>query len=91
MEFAVQEWNPYLKRDIECLEKIQHRATKLVPDLRNLEYNERLKALTTLEERRERGDLIETYKILTGKENIDREKFFTLRDNSSTRGNPIKI
>ena len=93
MEFAVQAWNPYLKKDIECLEKIQHRATKLVPELRNLEYNERLKALnlTTLEERRERGDLIETYKILTGKENIDREKFFTLRDNSSTRGNSMKI
>ena len=40
MEFAVQAWNPYLKKDIECLEKIQHRATKLVPELRNLEYRE---------------------------------------------------
>ena len=26
MEFAVQAWNPYLKKDIDCLEKIQHRA-----------------------------------------------------------------
>ena len=56
MEFAVQAWNPYLRKDIDCLEKIQHRATKLVPQLRNLDYEDRLKALnlTTLEERRAR-------------------------------------
>ena len=75
MEFAVQAWNPYLKKDIECLEKIQHRATKLVPELRNLEYSDRLRELNlyTLEQRRERGDLIEAYKIITGKENIECE------------------
>ena len=38
MEFAVQAWNPYLRKDIDCLEKIQHRAT------RNLDYEDRLKA-----------------------------------------------
>ena len=93
MEFAVRAWNAYLKKDTECLEKIQHRATRLVPELRNLEYSERLKALnlTTLEERRRRGDLIETYKILTGKENIDCDKFFKFRDNANTRGNSMKI
>ena len=42
MEIAVKAWNPYLKKDIECLEKIQHRATKLVPELKNLEYSDRL-------------------------------------------------
>ena len=47
--------------------------------------------LTTLEERRERGDLIETYKIVTGKEKVDKEKFFKLRDNTNTRGNSMKI
>ena len=84
--FAVQAWNPYLKKDIECLEKIQHRATKLVPELRYLEYSDRLRELNlyTLEQRRERGDLIEAYKIITGKENIECEKFFKFRDNSNT-------
>ena len=93
MEFAVQAWNPYLKKDIECLEKIQHRATKLVPELRNLEYRDRLRELNlyTLEQRRERGDLIEVYKIITGKENIECEKFFKFRVNSNTRGNSMKI
>ena len=83
-----QAWNPYLRKDIECLETIQHRATKLVPELRNLEYSE---SLTTLEEHRERDDLIETYKIVTGKEKKDKEKFFKLRDNTNTRENSMKI
>ena len=38
MEFAIQAWSPYLKRDIECLEKVQNRATKLVKRLKNLRY-----------------------------------------------------
>ena len=44
-----------------------------------------------LEERRERGNLIETYKIVTGKEKVDKKKFFKLRDNTNTRGNSMKI
>ena len=49
------------------LEKIQRRATKLIPGLKDLRYEERLKkecGLTTLETRRLRGDQIEVFKIL---------------------------
>ena len=55
------------------LDKIQNRATKLMPGLRDLTYEERLKecGLTTLETRRLRGDQIEEFKILNGYENID--------------------
>ena len=44
----------------------------MVPELRNLSYCDRLKrlGLTTLDDRRNRGDLIETYKLVTVKENI---------------------
>jgi len=35
LEYAIQAWSPYLRRDIECLEKIQRRATKLVEGFRN--------------------------------------------------------
>ena len=55
------------------LEKIERRAIKLIPGLRDLRYEERLKecGLTTLETRRLRGDQIEVFKILNGYENID--------------------
>ena len=64
--FKIQACTPTLKRDIKTLEKVQRRATKLVPSLRNLPYEDRLRRLNlpTLEERRRRGDLIETFKIL---------------------------
>ncbi|MES9880231.1 MAG: reverse transcriptase domain-containing protein [Sedimenticola sp.] len=93
LDYCVQAWNPYFRKYIECLEKIQKRATKFIPELRHLNYSQRLSALglTSLEERRHRGDLIETYKILTGKENIDSTKFFTLNTDSSTRGNMMKL
>ena len=47
----------YLRKDIDMLDKIQRRATKLIPELRDLTYEERLKecGMTTLEARRLRG------------------------------------
>ena len=68
LEYCIQVWSPYLRKDIDLLEKIQRRATKLIPGLRDLRYEERLKEyrLTTLETRRLRGDQIEVFKILNG-------------------------
>ena len=53
------------KRDIETIEKVQKRATKLVISLKKLPYKERLLQLNlhTLKYRRLRGDMIEVYKI----------------------------
>ena len=72
LEYAVQVWNPYFQKDIDALEKIQRRATKLPPQLRKKPYQIRLRELnfTSLEIRRERGDLIEFYKTEKGLEEI---------------------
>ena len=80
MEYAVQVWSPHLKKDIKTLEKVQRRAFNIVPELRGLTYEQQLTelGLTTLEERRRRGDLIEVFKIMHGYENLDRSYFFVL-------------
>ena len=54
-------------------------GNKLIPGLRDLRYEERLKecGLTTLETRRLRRDQIEVFKILNGYENIDSNIFFS--------------
>ena len=58
-------WCPYKKHDIKRIEKVQQRATKLVTSIKNKKYDERLKILgmTTLENRRLRGDLIQFFKF----------------------------
>ena len=93
LEYCVQIWNPYLKKDIACLEKIQKRATRLVHGLEKMSYEDRLEALGlySLQRRRLRGDLIETYKILTGKENIDSSHLFQKANTTDLRGHSLKL
>lgn len=76
------------------LERVQRRATKMVTCLRNIEYEQRLEALglTTLEKRRQRGDLIETYKILSGCYNVEGLKdIYVLSQNKNLRGHSLKL
>ena len=63
LEYCIQPWRPYRKKDIDMLERVQSRATKMIPKLRNISYEMRLKecGLTTLETRRLRGDQIEVF------------------------------
>ena len=64
LEYGEAVWSPHLIRNIDALENVQVRATKLVDGLSNLEYPERLKRLDlpTLVFRRKRGDIIEMFK-----------------------------
>jgi len=94
LEYCVHAWSPYHEKDIQCLESVQRAATKSVPSLRKLSYEDRLNrlGLTTLYQWRIRGDLIETYKILTGKVNVASDNFFRHHTSShNTRGHSLKI
>ena len=61
-------FHPSTKKNKQMLENVQRRATRLVPELRDLSYIERLAELqlSTLEYRRKRFDLIQVFKIVHG-------------------------
>ena len=95
LEYAAVVWSPHMKKDIMKLERIQRAATKMVPELKDLTYEGRLKEmeLPTLQVRRERGDLITMYKIVNQIEKIDKQDLVLLKevDNRRTRGHSKRI
>ena len=93
LDFCAQAAGPYMRQHFSTLEKVQRRATKLVKGLKHLPYQDRLKRLKlcSMEERVRRGDLIETYKILTGKVRLDPAHFFERDQNQRTRGHHLKL
>ena len=78
LEYAVQAWNPWLAQDIENIEAVQRRAIRHCHGLSG-SYEEKLKevGLTSLSERRCRGDMIQTYKIMNGIDDVDYHTWFT--------------
>ena len=92
MDYCVQAWKPHLRKDIERLEKIQRRATKMVEGMMNLTYEERLRllGLSTFEDRMRRADLLEVFKIIKGLDKVDKDKLFTMIS-GKTRGNSLKM
>ncbi len=100
LEFAQPVWSLYLRKDIEKIENVQCRVTKMIDFLRDLDYNERLEqlGLTTLETRRQRGDLIQTFKIIRGFEKVEFNKPIELKSSfkldgpaGSIRGHRLRI
>ena len=83
----------YCIQAYDILERVQRRATKMIQKLRNISYEMRLKecGLTTLETRRLRGDQIEVFRILNGYENIDRNIFFSVKEERRTRGHGVTL
>jgi hypothetical protein len=75
LEYCNVVWSPYRKREIFRLEQVQRRATKLVPQIKFMNYESRLAnlGLPTLEWRRQRGDLIQQFKFVKG---INRVNWF---------------
>ena len=74
-------------RDMKKLEKMQIIVIKMIQGYTDLINEDKLIrcGLTTLEKRRSRGDLTETYKIVSGKESIQWERFFELAPSKVAR------
>ena len=78
LECAVQAWNPWTIQDIEKIEAVQRRAVNKCFGLHGT-YADKLKSvgLTTLCERRTRGDMLQTFKIMKGIDDVDYHTWFT--------------
>ena len=94
LEYAVQAWCPYQTKDIDLLEKVQRMATRMVKGLRELRYEERLKALNlfSLERRRRRADLITCFNIHSGRLDVPADFFFepSLREGLRREGSRLR-
>jgi hypothetical protein len=87
LEYTAVVWNPHLKKHVKKVEKVQRTATRRVPGLRGLSYEEKFAKLQlpTLKERRKRGDTITLHKCVEGKEKIDINEYIERRHSSSRR------
>ncbi|KAK3089449.1 hypothetical protein FSP39_003702 [Pinctada imbricata] len=92
LEYGSNIWSVIYKKDSIAIENVQRRATKLLDNIKNLSYSERLKhlGLPSLEYRRLRADMIETFRILNNIDKVDQAKLFPLNTNP-TRGHEKKI
>ena len=94
VEYGNPVWCPYLRKNIDEIEKIQRNYTKNIIGMKKLDYGERLKILKlpSLEYRRIRGDMIEVYKILTNHyDPLTTHTLLTLDNSSNTRGHALKL
>ena len=95
LEYASRVWSPYKKKHIESIGNVQRtcRATKMLPGLSYLSYEDRRRKLKlpNLEYRRMRGDMTEVFKIISGIYDTRATSGLLELNTSTTRGNSKKL
>ena len=104
VEYASPVWTVRTKYNQDVLERMQRRATKIIPEIKHLSYPDRLKALDlpTLLYRRKRADVLQLYKIFHGFDDFDLDCSCEIcgnpvfershgSKNMNTRGHPYKL
>ena len=87
-------WGPRFKMDQDLLEQVQRRATKLISDVKDMPYIDRLKylKLSSLAYRRRRRDMITVYQIFNNRIDLNWKQFFKLSPTVGlTRGHDLKL
>ena len=93
LDYCCVAWCPFYVKDIDSLERVQRRFTRMLPVNRHLPYEARLQkyGITTLYARRFKFDLVCMYKIVHGLIDIPRDHLFTFDFVSRTRGHQFKV
>ena len=93
LEYGVDVWSPSSKKNINMIESIQRRATKMIPEISNKSYSERLQILKlpSLVYRRNRGDMIQVYKYVNNIWDVHDDTFLKPTEETRTRGHKNKL
>ena len=92
LEYGSNIWSVMYKKEAIQIENVQRRATKLVKNIQHLSYSDRSRylGLPSLQYRRLRSDMVETFRIINNIDKVNSKKIFPKNENT-TRGHKHKI